>query len=359
MDRRTILFDGYWLASGPPSGRNVVQSLIEGWVEAFPQDIVQVAVPSEPVSTVPSAVEVVTVPSLLRNHGAWIMTALPRVMRPADLTVTQNFSPRSPRVSRSAVATFVHDAIWHEHPEWFTVAERLYLGASGHTLRWADIVLTSSQAEADRIDRRLPFARGKVNAVGLGVPVGLTRSSACPPAGLDHDTKFVLAVGRLNVRKNLARLVDAFLGNKLLTNTKLVLVGAANGLSDVSGAQYADPRVVSIGSVPDEELRWLYENCQAFAFPSLDEGFGLPLIEAEYFGAPSVASAIPAFMELGVANRLFDPTDASSIAEALTTVVNETPRAGSAGGYRLDPRWLDVAARARQAAHREMKVPSA
>lgn len=359
MGKQTILFDGYWLASGPPSGRNVVQSLIEGWVHAFPEDVVRVAVPFAPTTDVPDGVEVVTVPSPVRNHGAWVMSALPRVMKSTDLTLTQNFSPPSPRTRRSTVATFVHDAICQQHPEWFTTAERLYLAAAAFTLFWSDVVLTSSQTEADRIGRQLRFARGKVAAIGLGVPVGLTRSMASQPAGFDDDTKFVLAVGRLNVRKNLGLLIEAFSRSKPLTDTKLVVVGAANGLSDMAGTVYADPRVLFVGSVSDPELRWLYENCRAFAFPSLDEGFGLPLIEAEYFGAPSVASAIPAFVELGVARHLFDPTDVSSIGDALTKVVMAKSKLGRGAPTDLDPTWLKVAARAREAVNSSMEAPIA
>lgn len=358
MDKRTVLFDGYWLASGPPSGRNVVQSLIEGWVEAFPGDDVRVAVPFKPATHFQPAVDLVTVPSRIQNHGAWVMTALPRVMGSADLILTQNFSPRIARRSRAVVATFVHDAIFRQHPEWFTAAERLYLGAAALTLRWSDVVLASSVAEADRVNRCLRFARGKVTAVGLGVPVGLTQSTAQTPARCDENQDFVLAVGRLNIRKNLARLIEAFLNNESLRESSLVVVGAANGVSDVTAQGYTDPRVRFIGSVSDAELRWLYEHCQAFAFPSLDEGFGLPLMEAAYFGARSVASAIPPFIELGTAERLFDPTSVPSIGNALSQVT-ASPRMRRAAQTGTDPTWLRVATRARAAADRKLELSNA
>ena len=82
-------------------------------------------------------------------------------------------------------------------------------------------------------------------------------------------------------------------------------------------ASSATGSVIRTGFVSDAQLRWLYAHCATFAFPSLDEGFGLPILEAAYSGAPMAISAIPAFEEFGAIGAFFDPLDTDAIAEAV------------------------------------------
>lgn len=349
MTDKRVVFDGYWLSSGPPSGRNVVHSLIVGWRHAFPNDRVTVALPTQPRVAIPEGVEIVVSPSRITNHAAWINLKLPKIARLSDVTITQNFAPlRS--VGPSTVVTFVHDAIVADHPEWFTPAERVYLRAAAGTLRRADAVVTSSRAEADRISRSFVQAKRKVVPIGLAVPVGLSGAKSRQPTSAAPSGGFLLTVGRLNVRKNLSSLIDAFVESGVAAEMKLLVVGSANGRSNSSTENERHPSVKFLGAVSDSELRWLYEHCSAFVFPSLDEGFGLPLLEANYFGAKSIASAIPAFEEIGVAETLFDPTSVPAMIDA----VRSTPRARDltpASSAQFDNRWLDVAARLREASH--------
>jgi len=320
MSRR-VLFDGYWLGDGPPSGRNVVAGLIEGWTRAFPEDVVDVAYPANraPVR-LPEGVGAKPARTRIPSQGAWAALRIGGVAADYDVVLTQNFTPFT-STGGALRATFLHDAMYREHPEWFTRGERMYLALASAGLRSADVILTSSDAERARIGRIFPGSAERTHAVGLAVPVGLAaaRSDETVPT----ERPFILAVGRLNVRKNLARLIEAYELAGLSSSHDLRVVGSPDGVFD---ALPGGDTISFTGSISDARLAELYSSCAFFVFPSLDEGFGLPLVEAAHFGAPSAASDISSFREIGVADVYFDPTDPARIASALDTMARRHAR---------------------------------
>jgi glycosyltransferase involved in cell wall biosynthesis len=346
---RRILFDGYWLADGPPSGRNVVEGLITGWTSAFPRDEVAVALPDRfPRIQLPTGAIYHPVRTRIRNHGLWCASRMGRESDGFDAVITQNFTPMMG--SRGARrATFLHDAIFKEHPEWFTRPERAYLALASAGLGEADVVITSSASERDRVAQHFPRSALRVHPVGLAVPVALAGARLNRIRTSHPERPFILTVGRLNVRKNLSRLMNAFEESGLKTSFDLIVVGEADGRAP---ALPSDSGVTFTGRVTDEELAFLYQRCAFFVFPSLDEGFGLPLAEAAYFGAPSCASDIAAFREIGTASEYFDPTDTSGIATSLRTMATIALKAEAAHTVNLTvPRnsWPMTAARTRAA----------
>ncbi|MCM3697150.1 glycosyltransferase family 4 protein [Microbacterium oleivorans] len=263
-----------------------------------------------------------------------------------DAVVSQNFTPLTGR-GQFIRATFLHDALFRDRPQWFTLSERLYLGVASLTLPRARRVLTSSKAEADRIRRVFPRVRARVAAVGLSVPLDLDQPGGVPSL-VAIERPFILAVGRLNVRKNIQRLIRVFSRGGLAERFDLIIVGAPDGKSeavtDVAGVHFT-------GHVTDSELISLYSQCEFFVFPSLGEGFGLPLLEAARFGAPSAASDIPPFREINTAAVYFDPHDDKSMAEGLAEMASQHRRSanGSKGVPAVALSWADVAVAARSA----------
>ncbi|QBX57565.1 glycosyltransferase family 1 protein [Nocardioides seonyuensis] len=293
----------------------------------------------EAVLPLPPGVELAPVPRwAAKFHGVGAM-ASGRSGGPFDATLTQNFA--SQRRSRGVSAVFVQDAIFVEHPEWFTRPERLYLSLIRPSVRAADIVLTSSHSEARRIGRLWPETADRIRTVGLSVPVALATSVAKDPGLPRPGRPFMLAVGRFNARKNLRRLVEAYAASSTSETHDLVLVGAVDGRTDEIRAHTG---VVVLASASDANLRWLYENAAALLFPSMEEGFGLPLVEARHFGLPVAASDIPVFRELGMAAVYFDPRSPESMREAMGRIVAVDPTSSSDP----DP-WSSVVRRIRQA----------
>jgi glycosyltransferase involved in cell wall biosynthesis len=315
-----LLFDGYWWRSGPPSGRLVLQSIVRTWMDQWPADEVLVAVPRADVDPVAAELgpRAQVVPLRLRPQALAAALELPLLARRyrADLVLAHNYAPVFGRR-----AVFLHDVLFVTNPDWFTVRERAYFWPMAPLATRADVVLTSSRSEAARIANNV--RRVKPVPVGLGVADLIMASPGTRPATVSEDERFVLSVGRLNVRKNLARTIEAVeLSSSVTPRRPLLVVGSAQGKADETPPAVeravADGTVRFLGHVSDEELSWLYRNAELFVFLSLDEGFGLPPIEARACGTSVLASDIPVLREtLGDDATYVDPTDVAAIARAL------------------------------------------
>lgn len=143
---------------------------------------------------------------------------------------------------------------------------------------------------------------------------------------LSLDRPFILFVGTREPRKNIKNLVDAWLP---LEKDIDLLVAGESGWDETETQKYQtmSPHLRFLGRVSDEELSVLYSEAALFAFPSLYEGFGLPILEAFYHGTPVVTSNISSMPEVaGNAAELVDPISVESIREGITTILNENER---------------------------------
>jgi glycosyltransferase involved in cell wall biosynthesis len=139
----------------------------------------------------------------------------------------------------------------------------------------------------------------------------------------------VLWVGTIEPRKNLAGLLEAF-RRVPRTDVDLVLVGPEGWGEDVrSHAAGIETRVRVLGFQTREDLAALYAGADLFCFPSLREGFGLPVLEAMVQGTPVVTSAGTSTEEVaGGAGLVVDPRDPAALAEAITSVLDDADLAG-------------------------------
>lgn len=341
-----VLFDAYWWVRGPVSNRQVQREIVRHWVEEFPEDeaVLVLRHADAGVADLPGRAHAVT--TRLWPHGVASIVRYPQLAKDAgaDVIVTHNFTPWS---GRSAV--FVHDVMFQTNPEWFTRPERLYYSLGPRLLPRADVVATSSAHEAERIAARNPRVRGPVHAIGLAVGTGLRDARPVRPAGVGDEQRFVLSVGRLNVRKNLGRTFEGALASGAVdTDRPLLVVGEPEGVStavDPAVRHAIDTGAIRfLGRIDDGGLAWLYQHAELFVFLSLDEGFGLPPLEALSFGCPVLASDIAVLREtLGDRATYVDPRDVDAIAKALSG-----PTAHASGDPVL-PDWRDTVRRLRSA----------
>ncbi len=192
--------------------------------------------------------------------------------------------------------------------------------------RRATEITAVSQATVDDLVRRFPVAAGKTTVTRLAADSRFGEGGGSAVAevrdryGLERP--YVLAVGTIEPRKNLPRLIEAFnaLPAALRSAHDLVLVGAAGWQTgETLGAAAAHRDLVRVlGHVPDVDLPALYSGAALFAYPSLYEGFGLPVLEAMAAGVPVLTSARSALPEVaGDAAIYCDPFDVRSIRAGL------------------------------------------
>lgn len=147
--------------------------------------------------------------------------------------------------------------------------------------------------------------------------------------GIRRDT-FILSGGGSEPRKNITRLVEAFgRAPRLRERLNLVVVGGmergAEAIREAARRARLEEAIIFPGHVPLEDLRALYSACALFVFPSLYEGFGMPVLEAMACGAPVVSSNASSLPEVaGNAALLVDPRDVEGLAAAMTRVVEDT-----------------------------------
>jgi glycosyltransferase involved in cell wall biosynthesis len=236
------------------------------------------------------------------------------------------------RLSCPGVVT-IHDVAFKKLPQF----------VSRQTLRYFDTAVSFSRAKAARII--VPSETAKYDLIEqYGVKEDKISSiyeasdaAFCQLADLakfqqikekfEIRNKFILFTGTIEPRKNVARLLGAYELLKEKENVDLVIAGSfgwlyADVLRTIKRLRLQE-RVIFTGYVTLEELVYLYNACEAFIFPSLDEGFGLPVLEAMQCGAAVVASDIAVFKEIFAGSCHFvDPKSIESIADGIQQVLD-------------------------------------
>ncbi len=198
-----------------------------------------------------------------------------------------------------------------------------------HAAERSDSIAAVSAFTADQAAELLGFPRERIVVVPHGVdPLPQFSADQLSEFRQEHGLQrpFLLNVGALQERKNINRLVEAFerLPNELL----LVLAGSTGyGGEQISARIAASPareRIVQLGYVDDAAKAKLYRTAHALAFPSLDEGFGIPILEAMSAGLPVLTSNCSAMPEVaGDAAVLVDPQDSEAVAQGLQRIIED------------------------------------
>lgn len=350
--------EGRWLTGGPPSGQRYVRGLLSalGQGPALGARSVVVFCTNRRVSTPPGC----DIRVLPRTPAPIFSGVSVQLAMPGDVSAVlyQSFTPPFSRAGRVVV---VHDLIYLKRPELFTPKERLYLSWIPRLLPLAEVIAAVSEHVREEVLEILPRRDPATVCV---IPNGIDEAFFLDDSGrssaearvrqaLGLGRPYIVAVGRINPRKNLARLVRAFLSARM-SEHDLVLAGPRDGPSDdelATALRLAGDRVRLLGYVPDAILPGLYAGADAACYVSLDEGFGVPPLEAMATGTPVVASDIPALREVvGGAALLINPLEVEGIAWALSEIISDSAlrrRLSADGRERASAyRWTEAATRA-------------
>jgi glycosyltransferase involved in cell wall biosynthesis len=264
----------------------------------------------------------------LALYEAWHRVRAPRVQRATgSVDVIHAVSLAMPPKSAPLVVT-VHDLLFRHEPAHFTRRGVRFLTRGLELARRdADLVLCPSRATMNDCERA-GFASSRLRLVPMGVDAAPASEEDVGAARARYglDAPYLLWVGTIEPRKNLGRLLEAY--RRADPDAELVLVGPTGWREDPD-ALVGDlkGRVRSLGFVPARELAALYAGARAFCFPSLSEGFGLPVLEAMAQGTPVVTSRGTSTEELaGDAAVLVDPLDVDSIEAGLEAVLTDEAR---------------------------------
>ena len=189
------------------------------------------------------------------------------------------------------------------------------------------IIAISTHAKSQACDR-LGLDPQQITVIPLGVNHRVYTSTAHGRGRYAHRAPYFLYVGSADANKNLHRLIDAF---RLIADQwpdiELLLAGKwqtepMNAMQREIEEKHLTNKVRLLGFVPADDLPSLYANAFAFVFPSLSEGFGLPIIEAMASGIPVIASDIPVFREVAEdASLLVNPADTEAWAQAMASIL--------------------------------------
>jgi glycosyltransferase involved in cell wall biosynthesis len=268
-------------------------------------------------------------------EAIWEQVLLPRWLRLKRIDVYHRASGAGGlalrRLAGCHMVVTVHDLIPVLYPtDYFrNPAHRLYFSMLLSLSRRADAVITVSETSKRDLVAVGHFDASKVTVITEGVDRDfLSAPAADPPAPLT-DAPYLLAMGSGEPRKNVDRVIEGFLRIVDRIPHRLLVVGSPWRGRDIrvpAGTAVAG-RIQALGAVTNPELRQLYEHAAAFVYPSLYEGFGLPVLEAMACGTPVITSREGSLAEIaGPAALYVDPRDPGSIARAIVDLLANPAR---------------------------------
>lgn len=232
----------------------------------------------------------------------------------------------APLVWNKKLVVTIHDLIHLENParRAASVYARPMLKA---VTRKADAIITVSRSVKTRLVDEIKVREDKIRVIYNGVDPsfrpGDKEAARCELGEILPSGKILLAIGNLRPHKNLRTLVQAFEGatDALPSEWKLMLI--AEGAQELIAATRIPDRIVGKDRVSEEQLRLIYRAADAFIMPSLNEGFGLPIIEAMASGLPVLCSDIEVFREVAENSaRYFSPRSTTEMARVIVEALN-------------------------------------
>ncbi|MFC1615993.1 glycosyltransferase family 4 protein [Patescibacteria group bacterium] len=293
---------------------------------------------------------------VLKAKRFWTLWALSKEIKnnpPDTLFIPSHTLPRS--LSKRNVI-MIHDVAFRRFPKSYSFRQYLYLNFSTKAaVKKASKILVPSKATADDIKKFFNCDPDKLEVIPHGykaksfsdkeIDDAMIHSEVFQHFGIHKNSKFFFYIGRIESKKNILRLLKAFkLFSVAHPKYRLILAGKrGHGFKQIfikaAELELMD-KVLMPGYITEIEKVALYKYCQAFVFPSLYEGFGLPILSGFYYGKPVLCSNTSSIPEVaGDAAHYVDPLDENSIRDGLEKIVMDkeyVDRLVSKGKKRLE-----------------------
>jgi glycosyltransferase involved in cell wall biosynthesis len=256
----------------------------------------------------------------------WHLAAAARASREVDVLLSTN-SYLTAWFCLKPTAVVVYDLVpFVDRANAKTSSARIEQATIRPALRRAAALPCISEATRADLVRLFPYAQSKASMIPLAADPAFSTPVEVPGHPALEGKPYVLAVGTLEPRKNLERLIAAWsaMDEAARAGHVLALVGPVGWDAAPILAAARDEGALLLGRVSEDELRALYAGASAFAYPSLYEGFGLPILEAMAAGAPVVTSDVSSLPEVaGDAALLVDPHDTAALGAALARLLGD------------------------------------
>ena len=328
-----IGFDGRALSSPAGGVRRYTRELFRA--VATDPDIRVVAIGGDAPAAVPPGVTVVRAPSLAPTNLGWTALSLPLAIRRAAVDLYHGPAYTAPPWGWQPIVLTIHDCSYARHPEWYPyrrdILRRAFYRRSALV---AQTVITDSEFSRREITAAYPVESDRLTVIPLGVGppfVAGYRSSGAAERVTGIHGPYALHVGDLHPRRDLMTALQAVLAVRARhperASLRLLLVGVDRGSgatlrAAADGAGHRDALDV-VSSLDDAALARLYAGAAVFVYPSVYEGFGLPMLEAMACGVPVVAARAAASPEvLGDAGLLVEPGEVAVMADAIEAVLS-------------------------------------
>lgn len=322
------LIDAHMLGQREGGNETYIAGLLSGLVQLGDDDLALTAL-YNPTFSSPATARVHAVRLSSGGNVGRLFREIPRLCHSLRADVAHLTYNAPPHIGCGLVLS-VHDVIFRLYPRYFTPRVRLLLSTLlPLSMRRADAIVTLSEASRRDIERFYPFTRGKISVTPLAAgPVASVEPDHDGAEAVVGSAQFILAVSTVQPRKNMRRLIEAYIKGRehRRFDSKLVIVGRAawrhSEVYRIAQQSLFRDDIVFAGYLEEPVIAALYRRCAVFVYPSLYEGFGLPVLEAMACGAPVITgngSSLPAVA--GDAAILVDPLSVDDIATALEQVL--------------------------------------
>ena len=231
---------------------------------------------------------------------------------------TDQYCRLDPSLVKGKKILTIHDLNPLQHSNSTDKQLKAYLENTDRLINTCDKIVTISNFVAADITRHFPDASAKLSVIYNGADKLLLKEGHTP--GYLPEKSFLFTIGMLTEKKNFHVLPALLAGNDL----ELVISGIdtpyRNKIMKEAEKIGAANRVIITGAITDADRAWYYQNCEAFVFPSLAEGFGLPVVEAMHFGKPVFLSKHTSLPEIGQDKAFY--FDSFNADDMQTTFIN-------------------------------------